>query len=123
MKAVKLRPFVPSGEDYPLAIQFYTDLGFEPIFRSPELTIFQVDDLEFHLQNYFNRELQENYMLELVVQDLDSWWKRIQTSGVIEKYQVRAKPPALQPYGRRAIHLLDPAGVLWHITESLAEGN
>lgn len=117
MKAVKLRPFVPSGEDFPLAIRFYKDLGFEQIYDSPDLAIFKVDELEFFLQNYVNRELQENYMLELCVHDLDGWWQRIQDSGVLEKYSVRAKAPQLQPYGRRAIHLIDPAGVLWHITE------
>lgn len=117
MKAHKLRPFVPSGDDYPLAIRFYQDLGFEQIYTDDGLTIFKIDDLEFHLQNYQNAELQNNYMLELCVEDLDGWWERITRSGVIEKYQVRAKSPAMQPYGRRAIHLIDPAGVLWHITE------
>jgi uncharacterized glyoxalase superfamily protein PhnB len=117
MKAIKLRPFVPSGEDYQLAIQFYADLGFEKIFSDDGLTIFKIDELEFHLQNYHNLELQHNYMLELCVQDLDAWWERIERSGVAEKYKVRAKPPKMQPFGKRAIHLLDPAGVLWHITE------
>lgn len=117
MKAHKLRPFVPSGEDYPLAVRFYEDLGFEKIFASDELTIFKVDDLEFHLQNYHNQELQHNYMLELCVHDLDAWWQHIQDSGVASKYGIKAKSPQLQPYGKRAVHLLDPAGVLWHFTE------
>lgn len=117
MKALKLRPFVPSGEDYQQSLHFYRDLGFEEIFHSSELTIFRIDELEFHLQNYHNRELQENFMLELCVQDLDGWWQHIQDSGIIQKYQVRAKSPQPQPYGKRAIHLIDPAGVLWHITE------
>lgn len=64
-----------------------------------------------------NKELQDNFMLELCVEHLDQWWQHIQDSGVIEKYQIRAKPPQLQSYGKRAIHLIDPAGVLWHITE------
>lgn len=117
MKALKLRPFVPSGADYPLAVQFYTDLGFEKVFSSNELTIFRVDETEFHLQNYHNEELQSNYMLELCVEDLDAWWQQIQHIGVIEKYNLRIKAPQLQPYGKRAIHLIDTAGVLWHITE------
>jgi uncharacterized glyoxalase superfamily protein PhnB len=117
MRANKLRPFVPSGPDYQLAVQFYVDLGFEIIYADESLTIFKVDDVEFHLQNFHNIELQHNYMLELCVQDLDAWWERIIQSGILDKYQVKAKSPKLQPYGKRAIHLLDPAGVLWHITE------
>ncbi|MDD9268343.1 VOC family protein [Paenibacillus sp. GCM10023248] len=117
MKALKLRPFVPSGGDYPRAVQFYTDLGFEKLFTSEELTIFKVDETEFHLQNFHNEELQNNYMLELCVEDLDAWWQHIQKAGIVEKYHLRAKAPQIQPYGKRAIHLIDPAGVLWHITE------
>ena len=117
MKALKLRPFVPSGADYLLAVQFYTDLGFEKIFSSDELTIFRVDETEFHLQNVHNAEMQNNYMLELCVQNLDEWWQHIQSTGIVGKYSIRTKPPQIQPYGKRAIHLIDPAGVLWHITE------
>jgi uncharacterized glyoxalase superfamily protein PhnB len=117
MRANKLRPFVPSGADYLLAVQFYTDLGFEKIFSSDEGTIFRVDETEFHLQNFHNGELQKNYMLELCVQDLDSWWKHIQSTDVVDKYNIRANPPQIQSYGKRAVHLIDPAGVLWHITE------
>ncbi|CAM3658202.1 VOC family protein [Marinicrinis lubricantis] len=117
MRAIKLRPFVPSGADYPLAVQFYVDLGFEIIFASEELTIFKTSELEFHLQNYHNVELQNNFMLELCVQDLDTWWKHIQDIGVAEKYNIKANPPQLQSYGKRALHLTDPAGVLWHFTE------
>jgi len=100
-----------------LAIRFYDDLGFEQIYSDNGLTIFKLDEIEFHLQNFHNTELQNNYMLELCVQDLDACWERIERSGVVERYRVRAKPPKLQPYGKRAIHLIDPAGVLWHITE------
>jgi hypothetical protein len=117
MKALKLRPFIPSGSDYPLAMQFYTDLGFEKIYTSNELSVFRMGETEFHLQNFHNTELQHNFMLELCVQDLDAWWQHIQSTGVIDNYNVKAKSPRIQPYGRRAIHLLDPAGVLWHITE------
>jgi uncharacterized glyoxalase superfamily protein PhnB len=117
MKAQKLRPFVPSGEDYPLAVQFYTDLGFEIIYASSQGTIFRLDDTEFHLQNYHHVELQHNYMLELCVQDLDAWWQHLQNTHVAEKYTCRINPPKLQSYGKRAIHLIDPAGVLWHFTE------
>ncbi len=117
MRAQKIRPFVPSGEDFPLAVQFYTDLGFEKIFANHQGAIFKVDETEFHLQNYHNVELQENYMLELCVQDIDAWWTHIQSTEIVSKYQVRANPPQMQPYGKRAIHLIDPAGVLWHFTE------
>ncbi|MGO4500681.1 hypothetical protein AB4114_32950 [Paenibacillus sp. 2RAB27] len=117
MKAQKIRPFVPSGEDFALAVQFYSDLGFEKIFSNHQGAIFKVDETEFHLQNYHNVELQQNYMLEMCVQDIDAWWTHIQNTEVVSKYQVRATPPKMQPYGKRAIHLIDPAGVLWHFTE------
>ncbi|WP_158289562.1 VOC family protein [Paenibacillus flagellatus] len=117
MKAHRLRPFVPSGADYSVALQFYTDLGFEKIASHDGGAIFRIGEAEFHLQHYYHEELQNNFMMELCVHDLDAWWEHIRSTGVLDRYTVKATPPKIQPYGKRAIHLIDPAGVLWHITE------
>lgn len=118
VKAVKIRPFVPSGSDYLRAVSFFSDLGFQKIFSSEDLTLFTVDGTEFFLQRYENEALQSNYMLELCVEGLDSWWRRIE-EVVVEKYGLKVNPPhalANVP-GKRVIELIDLAGVLWHITE------
>lgn len=118
MKAVKLRPFIPSGENYELAQQFFEDLGFKKLYADSGITIFRMDELEFYLQNLHNRELQDNYMVELVVADLDGWWAHLQQVAKNGKYPVTCKEPTLYPWGKREVHLIDPAGVCWHISEA-----
>jgi hypothetical protein len=119
MRANKLRPFIPSGKDYILAQHFFEDLGFEKIYSDDGLSIFRIGEQEFFLQNFHNQEFQENYMLELVVEDLDGWWSHIQTIILSKKYPVKANEPKMYPWGKREINLIDPAGVCWHISEEI----
>ena len=54
-------------------------------------------------------------MMFATVDDLDAWWQRICDSGVLVRYEgVRAKEPTNYPWGKREVHLTDPAGVCWH---------
>ncbi|WP_308636230.1 VOC family protein [Paenibacillus silvisoli] len=118
MKAIKLRPFVPSGEDYELAQRFFKKLGFDCTYSDSGISIFRLAELEFILQNYSDQHFQNNYMVDVTVEDLDGWWTHIQSildSG--EFPSVRAKEPTVFPWGRREIHLIDPAGVCWHFAE------
>ncbi|MEF3305820.1 hypothetical protein [Paenibacillus sp. GYB003] len=118
MKAVKLRPFIPSGDNYELAQRFFKELGFTKLYADAGLSIFRVGEQEFFLQNIHNRELQDNYMLELVVERLDEWWSRIEAMAKSGEFPMKAKEPTLYPWGKREIHLIDPAGVCWHISEA-----
>ena len=117
MELIKLRPFIPSGEDYHLAQSFFEDLGFEKLYSDEGLSIFRMAEQEFFLQNFHNEEFQGNYMVELVVPDLDGWWTHIQKS-LLDKYPIKVKEPTLYPWGKREIHLIDPSGVCWHISEA-----
>ncbi|RAP73794.1 glyoxalase [Paenibacillus montanisoli] len=115
MKATKLRPFVPSGADYELAKAFFKDIGCETVYSDNGISILRLSELEFFLQNYNDQHFQNNYMLEVTVEDLDGWWTHIQSILESGKYPtVRAKEPTQYPWGRREIHLIDPAGVCWH---------
>jgi hypothetical protein len=122
MNAVKLRPFVPSGEDYSLAQSFFEDLGFEKVYSDNGISIFRKGEAEFFLQHFHNREFQDNYMMELRVDNLDEWWSYLQSSGLEKKYPVKINPPKQYPWGSREIHLIDPAGVCWHISEAAKTG-
>lgn len=117
MELIKLRSFIPSGEDYHLAQRFFADLGFEKIYSDNGISVFRMEDQEFYLQNFHNKEFQENFMIELVVGDLDGWWKHIHNT-VLDRYPIKVKEPTLYPWGKREIHLIDPAGVCWHISEA-----
>ncbi|MDF2652388.1 MAG: Glyoxalase/bleomycin resistance protein/dioxygenase [Paenibacillus sp.] len=119
MKVNKLRPFIPSGKDYALAQSFFEDLGFEKIYSDDGLSIFRIGEQEFFLQNFYNQEFQDNFMVELVVEDLDMWWSHIQTVTVGKNYPIKVKEPTIYPWGKREVNLIDPAGVCWHISEAM----
>ncbi len=115
MQLQALKPFIPSGPDFAVAKAFFLDLGFTLRWEMPGLAEFARDDVAFLLQDLHNREMQENLMMFVSVEDLDAWWRHIQESKILERYQdVRAKEPTLYPWGQREVHLIDPAGVCWH---------
>jgi uncharacterized glyoxalase superfamily protein PhnB len=117
LKTREILAFVPSGKDYPLALAFYKDLGFEAEWASAELALLRRDGCRFFLQNFVNEEMQKNFMMSLEVEDLDAWWEKIESAKLAEKYPgVKAVPPRDYPWGRREIHLIAPDGALWHIT-------
>ncbi len=116
LKAKEIMAFVPSGKNYRKTLEFYKDLGFEVDWESEGLAILRKDGCRFFLQSFVNEEMQKNFMMNLEVEDLDAWWKKIESARLAERYDgVLAKPPQIYPWGKREIHLIGPDGVLWHI--------
>jgi hypothetical protein len=112
-----LKAFVPA-KDHALSKQFYLDLGFKCNWEGPGVAEFQAGGFRFLLQNFYVQALAENFMMHLLVDDADLWWKHIVQAGMSAKYPgIMANPPALQPWGLRVLYLSDPTGVLWHIAD------
>lgn len=110
------RPFIPT-KDFERSKQFYLALGFEMTLDS-EVAIFRAGSGGFLLQRHFHEDWANNFMMQLMVDDLDAWWSRIVSLDLPNRFGVPApKPPALQPWGLRIAYVVDPAGVLWHIAE------
>jgi len=113
-----LKAFVPA-KDYGLAKQFYLDLGFKINWGNEQVTEMEIGSFRFLLQNYFVQALAENFMMHLMVENVDEWWELIERSDLKTKYpDIMIKPPALQPWGLRVLYLSDPSGVLWHIADN-----
>jgi uncharacterized glyoxalase superfamily protein PhnB len=112
-----LKTFVPA-KDHDLAKQFYTDLGCKLNWGNDQMAEFQIGAFRFLLQKFYVQELAENFMMHLMVENADTWWKHIERIGLAKKYPgIVAKPPAMQPWGLRVLYLSDPTGVLWHIAD------
>jgi catechol 2,3-dioxygenase-like lactoylglutathione lyase family enzyme len=110
------RPFLPT-KDFELSKRFYETLGFEKLLDG-EVAIFAIGSSSFLLQNYYQEDWAANFMMQLMVDDLDSWWRFIEELDLPRRFGVAApKPPALQPWGLRIAYVVDPAGVLWHVAE------
>lgn len=111
-----VRPFIPA-KDFNLSKQFYETLGFEKVLDG-EVAIFNAGSGGFILQNYYQKEWAENFMMQLMVDDLDAWWEQISALDLPSKFGVPApKAPAMQPWGLRISYVVDPSGVLWHVAE------
>jgi uncharacterized glyoxalase superfamily protein PhnB len=110
------RPFLPA-RDFDLSKRFYETLGFEKILDS-EVAIFESGSSGFILQNYYKKDWAENFMMQLMVDDLDGWWAHISALNLPAKFGIpNPSPPAMQPWGLRIAYLVDPSGVLWHIAQ------
>ncbi len=112
----RMRPFVPA-QDFDLSKRFYETLGFEKVLDS-EVAIFNAGSGGFILQRYYQKDWAENFMMQLMVDDLDAWWGHIDALDLPSKFGVQPpKPPAMQPWGLRIAYVYDPSGVLWHVAQ------
>jgi uncharacterized glyoxalase superfamily protein PhnB len=111
-----MRPFVPT-KDFDVSKRFYEALGFTKVLDG-EVAIFNAGSGGFILQRYYQKEWAENFMMQLMVDDLDAWWQHIASLNLAERFGVQApRAPAMQPWGLRVAYLFDPCGVLWHVCQ------
>jgi hypothetical protein len=114
--AESARPFLPA-KDFAVSKAFYEALGF-PKLLDGDVVIFGVGAGAFILQNYYQAEWAGNFVMQLMVGDLDAWWAHIEALDLPARFGVPGpKPPALQPWGLRVAYVVDPSGVLWHIAQ------
>ena len=112
-----VRPFLPT-RDLELSKKFYEAVGFQKLLDSSDVAIFRAGSGGFILQRRYHKEWAENCMMQLMVDDLDSWWAHILSLDLPGRFAVQPpKAPALQPWGLRVAYLIDPCGVLWHVAQ------
>jgi hypothetical protein len=114
------RPFVPT-KDFELSRDFYEVLGFEKLVDG-DVAIFGAGSGGFILQRYYQKDWAENFMMQLVVDDLDAWWMHIEGLDLPGRFGVKPpKAPQVQPHGLRVGFVFDPCGVLWHVAQRPSE--
>ena len=130
LKAVEIKAFVPA-RDFALSKQFYEDLGFTIAWADSDLAYLRCGDCSFLLQNFYHPEHAGNFMMHLLVPDVEAWWRHVEQAQLAPKYNVRAEAPADRPgacatsrsptrlacYGasRRTFVELFPAGLKSHL--------
>ena len=116
-KATGLYPFVPSGPDFKLALDFFAELGFDKAWEHEGLAGLRNGGAYFMLQSIDVPEWQNNQMLTIEVEDLDAYWAELEPKDLAARFAgVRLKPPTDFAWGRE-IHIVDPAGVCWHVRQ------
>jgi catechol 2,3-dioxygenase-like lactoylglutathione lyase family enzyme len=110
------RPFLPA-KDFETSRAFYEALGFRKLLDS-DVAIFGVGPSAFILQRHYQKDWAGNFMMQLMVDDLDAWWARIEALDLPTRFGVEPpKAPAMQPWGLRVAYVHDPSGVLWHVAQ------
>lgn len=118
LKVTEIKAFVPS-KDFALSKQFYLDLGFKMASEGGGVAYFHFEHVSFLLQDFCAENLAENFMMHLLVPDVDAWWQQIEQTGIVQKYGIKLWPIQLQPWGMRDFCLTDPSGVLWRIGQNV----
>jgi hypothetical protein len=118
IQATRLYPFVPSGPQFDLSIEFFTALGFEVQRRHEGLAGLRLGGAYFLLQDIDVPEWQKNQMIVFEVTDLDGYWSELEAKDLAGAFPgVRLRPPTEFPWGRE-IHIIDPGGVCWHVRQT-----
>ena len=116
--ATTLYPFVPAGTNFPQSIKFFEALGFDVAWMDAGLAGLRLGGAYFILQNINVPEWQTNQMITLEVNDLDAFWKELDLQDLSSQFQgVKLKAPSDYAWGRE-VHIIDPAGVCWHVRQS-----
>ncbi len=116
---VTLRPFVPAL-DFAVSKRFYQALGFRPTMEDDTIAMLKLGIFSFILQKFYVKELAENFMMQMLVRDVEAWWAEVQPARLTDEFALKlVKPPAIQPWGMKVGFIADPSGVLWHVGEVL----
>jgi len=109
-------------KDFEVSKTFYVELGFTLLLES-DVAIFTTGESEIILTRFCQQEYAENFMMQMLVDDLDAWWAHLSSLNLSERFDVPApQEPALQPWGLRIAYVIDPCGVLWHFAERPDDG-
>ena len=120
LETVEIKAFVPA-RDFALSKQFYEDLGFEVAWSDDQLAYLHHENCSFLLQNFYKKEHADNFMMHMLVTDVDAWWRHVEAKGIASKYNIKAEPPEDRPWRIRDFILIDPTGVLWRIGQNISE--
>jgi catechol 2,3-dioxygenase-like lactoylglutathione lyase family enzyme len=117
LTAVEIKAFVPA-KDFELSKRFYQDLGFTVAWSSEDLAYIRHGHTSFLLQR-FQEDAPDNFMMHLLVRDVDSWWSHVQDQDIVAKYGVMIEPVSDKPWGLRDFAISDPSYVLWRIGQNI----
>jgi catechol 2,3-dioxygenase-like lactoylglutathione lyase family enzyme len=114
---VSVRSFVPAS-DLEVSVNFYREVGCGVQRLGEDSAEAKLSGFSFLLQQFEAPGFAGNYMMQLLVDDVDPWWERIASLPLVERYGIHPpKAPAMQPWGLRVAYVVDPSGVLWHIAQ------
>ena len=110
-----IHAFVPA-KDFELSTAYYRALGFD-VNADDGVRFCSFGDFGFLLQDFYVKDWAENFMMAMHVDDAQAFVDKAQAlTGQFP--QTKTQDAKLEDFGLIVGHVWDPAGVLWHITQS-----
>ena len=114
-----IKVFVPAM-NFNQSVAFYEGMGWNVNWRAADDSLAELElaNSRCYLQNYYNEDWANNFMMHITVDDARAWWEH--ASKVIENgaYEyARVREPQDQPYGALVTFVWDPSGVLLHFAQ------
>src|SRR5580693_794454 len=100
LATVEIKAFVPA-KDFEISKKFYSDLGFTIAWSSQELAYLHSNNSSFLLQRFYMKEHAECFMMHMLVEDVEAWWRHVESQELANRYGVRVSPPEDRPWGIR----------------------
>jgi hypothetical protein len=91
LRITEIKAFVPS-KNFERSKQFYKDIGFTMASEGGGVAYFHFDHASFLLQNFCAESFAENFMIHILVEDVEAWWNQVNNSGVVAKYGASCSP-------------------------------
>lgn len=103
--------YVPA-EDFEVSKAFYSALGFTLAEGWRGSMDCELGGAKFRLQNYYNKNWAENFMMKFDVEDVDAWYRHAKAVLDAKTYgHARIAPPEMAG-DTPIMHIWDPCGVL-----------
>ena len=118
LESVEIKAFVPA-KDYELSKEFYQDLGFTLASDETGIAYFRHNNCSFLLQDFYEPVHADNFMMHILVKDIEKWHEQIVSSGVSEKYGTKVSEIKTQPWGMLDFNVFDPSNVLWRFAQNI----
>lgn len=118
LESVEIKAFVPS-KDFEVSKEFYRDLGFTMASDSDGVAYFHHNNCSFLLQDFYEQKHADNFMMHILVKDIDKWHQHVISSGVVEKYGTKVSDVTEQPWGMQDFFVIDPSSVLWRFGQNI----
>ena len=119
LTSIEARAMVPTS-DFEKSKRFYQAIGFTLEWASEDLASFRNGPSAFLLQKFHVPDHTNNFVMSLLVEDVDAWWGHV--SSAAREFGITVERPTDKPWGLRDFPLIDPSGVLWRIGQRIVAG-
>ena len=113
-----IKVFVPA-KVFERSLAFYKALSWQQKWLADDksLAVLELNGSRFYLQNYYQKDWANNFMLHIAVEDAHAWWQHVTSILANGNFKpARVSKPKDEGYAI-VTHVWDPSGVLLHFAQ------